>query len=165
PGPNRTVRNTMKKTATRLTAASLAVLAAISIAGCSMMAPASSPGGLAPGLTARMDQPGATLDRVQAINLINAYRATRGVAPLTPDAGLDGTAQALATQYAQSGQAPSTPQGLVAMKMSAGYPTFAETFSGWRNNAADAQALAANATKAGVAMSYKIGRAPCRGRE
>lgn len=149
----------MTKTAKRLSAASLALVAAISIAGCSMMGPASSPGGLAPGLTARMDQPGATLDRAQAINLINAYRATRGVPPLTPDAGLDGTAQALATQYAQSGQAPSTPQGLVAMKLSAGYPTFAETFSGWRNNAADAQALAASATKAGVAVSYNASSA------
>lgn len=159
PGPNRTVRKTMTKTAKRLTAASLALMAAISIAGCSMMGPASSPGGLAPGLTARMDAPGATLDRVQAINLINAYRATRGVAPLTPDAGLDGTAQALANQYAQSGSAPSTPQGLAAMKLSAGYPTFAETFSGWRNNPADAQALATSATKAGVAMSYNASSA------
>ncbi|MCW5721848.1 MAG: hypothetical protein KIS86_11965 [Devosia sp.] len=144
----------MTKTTKRLTGAALAVFAALSIAGCSMTGPASAPAGLAPGLTARMDQPGATLDRVQAIGLINAYRATRGMAPLTPDAGLDGTAQALANQYAQSGKAPSTPQGLTVMKLSAGYATFAETFSGWRNNPADAQGLAASATKAGVAMTY-----------
>ena len=101
---------------------------------------------LAPGLSARMDQPGATLDRVQAISMINAYRATTGMGALTPDAALDGTAQALADQYAQTGTPPKTPQGLAVMKLSAGYATFAETFSGWRNNGAD--------SKAGVAVAF-----------
>lgn len=146
----------MIKTISRLAAPSLAIAAVLAIAGCSMMGGggASSPAALASGLSARMDQPGATLDRQQAIGLINAYRSTVGAAPLTPDAGLDGTAQALANQYAQTGTAPATPQGMTVMKLSAGYATFAETFSGWRNNPADAVGLAANAQKAGVAVAY-----------
>ena len=40
------------------------------------------------------------------------------------------------------------------MKLSAGYATFAETFSGWRNSPADAVALKATAGKAGIAMAY-----------
>lgn len=135
-------------------AAGFTISAGLMLAGCSMMGGgASAPAGLASGLTARMDQPGASLDRRQAIDLINAYRATRGVPPLASDAGLDGTAQALANQYAQTGTAPSAPQGLAVMKLSAGYSTFAETFSGWRNSPADAAGLAANATKAGIAVA------------
>ncbi len=108
---------------------------------------------LAPGLSARMDQPNASLDRAQAIGIVNSYRATRGIAALTPDTGLDGTAQALVNQYAATGIAPKTPAGLT-MKLSAGYASFAETFSGWRNNPADAAGMTANAAKAGVAVAF-----------
>lgn len=131
-----------------------ALAAAMAISACSMGGSAGTGIALAPGLSARMDQPGASLDRVQAIAIINAYRATNGLPALTPDAGLDGTAQALADQYAQTGTPPKTPQDLVVMKLSAGYATFAETFSGWRNNPADAAGLKANATKAGVAVAF-----------
>jgi len=131
-----------------------AALTGLILAGCSMGGLATAPGALAPGLSARMDQPGATLDRAQAIDLVNAYRAASGVAPLSHDAALDGTAQLLANQYAQTGNAPGTPQGLKVMKLSAGYATFAETFSGWRNNGADAVGLRAAANKAGVAVAF-----------
>lgn len=133
-----------------------AVASALLVAGCSSIGGGgtASPGALAPALSARMDQPNATLDSVQAVNLINAYRATQNMPPLTADAGLNGTAQALASQYAQTNVAPTKPQALVQMKLSAGYSSFAETFSGWRNNAADAIALTANATKAGIAVAF-----------
>jgi len=133
-----------------IAAVAVAVLAACSSFGGGATAPAA----LAPALSARMDQPNARLDSQQAIGLINAYRATRNVPPLTTDSGLNATAQALASQYAQTGTAPTKPQALVQMKLSAGYATFAETFSGWRNNAADAVGLAAPASKAGVAVVY-----------
>lgn len=136
------------------TFAALGIVSTLALAGCSSFGGAAAPAGLSSGLTARMDQPGATLDRQQAIALINSYRATRGVAPLTPDAGLDGAAQALANQYAQTGNAPTKPQALAQMKLSAGYATFAETFSGWRNSPADAAGLTAAATKGGVAMAF-----------
>ena len=131
-----------------------AVLAGLLVSACSMGGGAATPAALAPGLSARMDQPGASLDRAQAVSMINAYRATAGLPALTPDAGLDGTAQALANQYAQTGTPPKTPQGLKVMKLSAGYATFAETFSGWRNNPADAVGLKATAAKAGIAVAY-----------
>ena len=130
-----------------------ALVAGLTIAACSMGG-ASAPIALSPGLSARMDQPGASLDRAQAIAMINAYRATNGLPALTPDAALDGTAQALANQYAQTGTPPRAPQELTVMKLSAGYATFAETFSGWRNSPADAVALKATAGKAGIAMAY-----------
>lgn len=135
-----------------------ALLAATALAACSMggmsSGGASSAGALSAGLSARMDQPGASLNRADAIGIINAYRATSGLAALTPDAALDGTAQALANEYAQTGTPPKTPQGITVMKLSAGYATFAETFSGWRNNPADAAGLKANASKAGVAVMF-----------
>ena len=131
-----------------------AIAAVVTLAACSMGGGSGSSLALASGLSARMDQPGASLDRLQAIGLINAYRATNGLPALQPDAALDGTAQALANQYAQTGTPPSAPQGLTVMKLSAGYATFAETFSGWRNSPADAVGLRATAGKAGVAMAF-----------
>jgi uncharacterized protein YkwD len=131
------------------------VLGAALLAACSPGGNNAGAGmGLAPGLSARMDQPGASLDRVQAIGIINAYRATNGLPPLTPDGGLDGTAQALANQYAATGNPPKTPNGVKGFKLSAGYATFAETFSGWRNNPADAAGLRTAAGKAGVAVAF-----------
>ena len=132
----------------------LAALAAIALGACSMGGGSGTAIALAPGLSARMDQPGASLDRAQAISIINAYRATNGLPALTPDPALDGTAQALANQYAQTNSPPRAPQELTVMKLSAGYATFAETFSGWRNSPTDAVALKATATKAGVAVAY-----------
>jgi len=131
------------------------ILAGLALSACSMGGGSGSAAiGLAPGLAARMDQPGASLDPVQAISIINAYRATNGLPALTPDPALNGTAQALANQYAQTGTPPRAPQELTVMKLSAGYATFAETFSGWRNSPADAVALKATATRAGVAVSF-----------
>lgn len=133
----------------------VAVLAGATLAACSMGGGGGSSAiALAPGLSARMDQPGATLDRAQAIGMVNAYRATNGLPALVHDVALDGTAQALADQYAQTGTPPRAPQDLTVMKLSAGYATFAETFSGWRNSPADAVALRATAAKAGIAMAY-----------
>lgn len=134
--------------------AGLMLGAALAMAGCASFGGGSSPEALAPALSARMDQPNATLDTQQAIGLVNAYRATRNMPPLVADAGLNGTAQALANQYAQTNNAPGKPQALAQMKLSAGYATFAETFSGWRNNATDAAGLAAPAGKAGLAVAY-----------
>jgi uncharacterized protein YkwD len=110
---------------------------------------------LSGGLTARMDQPGASLNRGEALGIINHYRATVGGTPLVADAALDATAQSLAAGYAKSGNAPQLPPGSIAIRVSAGYANFAETFSGWRNSPADAAILAHNtATRAGLGVSY-----------
>ena len=128
-------------------------LAAATLAGCS--AGGGGGGALSAGLTQRMDTPGANLNRAEALGIVNHFRSASGSTQLAADAGLDATAQSLATAYAQSGTAPKSPAGSIGMRSSAGYPNFAETFSGWRNSPADAAVLTERtATKAGVGVAY-----------
>ena len=127
-----------------------ALLIGIALASCG-----EEGGGLAPGLVAQLDKPGATLDRASAIGIVNQYRGTVGAGALADDASLDATAQSLASQYASTGTSPKLPPGATAIRVSAGYNTFAETFSGWRNSPADASVLASTtATRAGIATIY-----------
>jgi uncharacterized protein YkwD len=130
----------------------------VALLGVAVLAACSTGGGGAPlsqGLSQRMDSPGASLNRTEAIGIVNSYRGTVGTGALRSDPGLDATAQALAQQYASSGTSPKTPAGAVTIAVSAGYPNFAETFSGWRNSPADAAILAnRSATRAGVAAVY-----------
>ena len=129
--------------------------AALPIALVASLAACSSGGALSPGLAQRMDIPGAQLNRAEALGIVNGFRTTSGSAPLTEDASLDTQAQQLATQYMNSGKQPAKPAGTLDIRYSAGYFTFAETFSGWRNSAADAAALVdKSASKAGVASVY-----------
>ncbi len=138
----------------RLTHIAFAVLCVGGLAACSG-APTAGGGGLAPGLVAQIATPGAQMDRQAALQIINQYRATRGAAPLAPDAALDAQAQSIATQYASSGNPPARPADAAAMRLSAGYTNFAETFSGWRNSPADANVLAqGDARRAGFAAVY-----------
>ncbi len=111
---------------------------------------------LSPGLTDRMDLNGANLDRAEALNLINQYRATRGVLPLSVDPVLDATAQQLAVNYAANSNRPQKPDtDIVQMQLSAGYTNFANVFSGWRGSASDATAIAdPQATRAGFGVVY-----------
>lgn len=141
----------MTKTSTlpRILLAACALILAIALAACS------SGGTLPVGLTARMDQPGATLDRAEALNLINQFRRSRGASALRADATLDGMAQQLAAQYAQNGTRPAKPENVLHIRFSAGYANFAETFSGWRGQTADANAIAdPGATRFGLAVTY-----------
>jgi hypothetical protein len=112
-------------------------------------------GGLAPGLVAPMDRPGAVLVRREALNIVNQYRASTGASALGGDSALDSLAQSLATQYSASGNPPSLPPNVKAIRISAGYSNFAETFSGWRNSPADAAVLAdAAAHRSGIGVAY-----------
>lgn len=111
--------------------------------------------GLPGGLSQRMDQPGAQLNRTDAVNIVNQFRQTSGAAPLVESGDLDAIAQNLAAQYGKSGIAPNRPQGVVEIRLAAGTATFAETFSGWRNSAADAKALGnPAATQVGIGVLY-----------
>ncbi len=128
----------------------LPLVAVLALGAC-----ASGGGALSPGLAQRMDMPGAKLNRAEALGIVNNYRAQSGAGALVEDAGLDAQAQQLAQQYARTGKQPAKPAGIAQIRYSAGYFTFAETFSGWRNSPADAPALTdRNATKAGVAAVY-----------
>ncbi len=136
--------------ATKLIRAALAAFAIAAVAACSS-------GGtpLSGGLTARMDQRGASLNRTEALGILNAYRSTTGTAALSGDTALDTSAQNLAADYARTGNAPSLPAGARAMRVSAGYANFAETFSGWRNSPADAAVIAdGTARRAGLGVAY-----------
>jgi uncharacterized protein YkwD len=128
-------------------------LFAVALAACSPSVSTMAP--LSSGLTARMDAPGASLNRAEAIGIVNAYRSTTGTVALAADASLDSSAQALAAQYASTGAPPSAPAGVTAIKLSAGYATFAETFSGWRNSPADAAVLTnGTARRGGIGVAY-----------
>jgi uncharacterized protein YkwD len=121
----------------------------------SLLLAACSAGGLAPGLTARLDHPGASVNRADALAIINHYRQSVGAPVLIADAGLDVAAQDLARQYAATGKQQPKPAGAQETRYSAGYVTFAETFSGWRNVPADAKAMGnAAATRAGIGAVY-----------
>jgi uncharacterized protein YkwD len=110
---------------------------------------------LSPGLTTPMDKPGAQLNRVEALFLLNDFRRSQGAADVRGDTVLDSTAQTLASNYAKTGAQPLLPPGSLAMRLSAGYTTFAEVFSGWRNVPADAAALATpGAQRAGLGVAY-----------
>lgn len=142
--------------ASKLIIAVAAALGIAALAGCS--GGGGGGGALSGGLTARMDQPGASLNRAEALGILNHYRATTGAAALNGDAALDATAQQLAASYARTGGLPKVPAGSVAMRVSAGYANFAETFSGWRNSPVDAQAMASpNARRAGLGVHYDAG--------
>jgi uncharacterized protein YkwD len=125
---------------------------ALAAAACS---PGGGGGGLSAGLSARMDAPGASLNRAEALGIVNHYRSITGAAALAPDAGLDASAQQLAQAYARSGSPPRRPEGMVAMRASAGYANFADTFSCWRNSPDDAAVLAdRNARRGGLGVVY-----------
>tara|TARA_R100000365_G_C2735330_1_gene64794 strand:+ start:606 stop:1094 length:489 start_codon:yes stop_codon:yes gene_type:complete len=145
---------TLELAPARLSAIALALFSVGGLAACSG-APSTGGGGLAPGLVSQISAPGAQMDRQAAIGIINQYRATRGVAPLTADPALDAQAQTVAAQYASTGTPPARPAGVTNMRLSAGYTNFAETFSGWRNSPADADVLAQGAARrAGFAAVY-----------
>ena len=128
----------------------VAAALALTVAGCS------TGGGLSSGLTARMDEGGARLNTSEAIGIINSYRSTVGVGPLVEDPALSATASTMAASYAKTGRQQSKPDGTIEIRYSAGYATFAETFSGWRNSGQDSQVMSGRtATRAGIAVVYE----------
>jgi uncharacterized protein YkwD len=129
--------------------AACAALVILALAAC-------SGGALPTGLSQRMDSPGATLDRAQALAMINQYRTSVGASPLADDPTLDAAAQTAASAYAKTGRQTPKPEGTIQIRYSAGYATFAETFSGWRNSPADSPALTdKSASRAGLAVTYE----------
>jgi uncharacterized protein YkwD len=124
-------------------------LFALLIAGCT------GPSSLPAGLTERMDAPGARLNKAEALAIVNQLRSSRGAQALVLDDGLNAEAETLAARYAGTGNAPQKPEGAGAMRVSAGYANFAETFSGWRSRTDDAGVLADPAyQRAGFGVSY-----------
>lgn len=142
-----------RKSASALARIALAAGLAGALAACSM---GGGGGQLSPGLSAPMNQPGARLNRVEALFLLNDFRRSQGAADVRGDTVLDNTAQTLAAAYAKTGAQPALPPGAVVMRLSTGYTTFAEAFSGWRAVPADAAAISdITAKRAGLGVAYE----------
>ena len=92
-------------------------------------------------LYVRLEQSGTQLDPVAAVSLINAYRRANGLAPLQLDGELMRVAEQAADKAAREdrstfGEMPQLPLSAgrpAQVKLSAGYLTMAEAFSGWRD--------------------------------
>lgn len=130
--------------------------------------------GTTPVFYERLDSPSATVDKTVAASFINGHRANMGLQPVMGDPRLDALAveqaealaetegrrlssQALARLQAELSAAGYDPDasGLIT---TAGYLTFAEAFSGWReSDIHNAYLLGERATALGIATHYRRG--------
>jgi uncharacterized protein YkwD len=134
---------------TTLARFAVAAMLALTLAACSSTR-------LSDGLTERMDSGTAQLNSAEAIGIINAYRATLGVGALMEDPALSAQARTIATTYAKTGRQATKPEGTSEIRYSAGYATFAETFSGWRNSNQQSLVMSGTSvTRAGIAVVYE----------
>ena len=134
---------------TTLARFAIAAILTIALAGCSSTR-------LSDGLTQRMDSGTAQLNKGEAIGIINHYRSTVGAGPLIEDPALSAQAATIAATYAKTGRQATKPEGTSEIRYSAGYATFADTFSGWRNSGQESIVMAGKSvTRAGIAVVYE----------
>lgn len=136
----------------------LLAFATISLAAC-----ATAPQPETSAIYQRLDKSGSSLDTNAALSMINAYRQSKRLAPLSEDQALSSEAATIASGAARDdkstfGQMPDMAQGASGsariVRVSAGYYTVAEAFSGWRGVPQhDAAMLAPNATRLGIATA------------
>jgi uncharacterized protein YkwD len=122
-----------------------------------------------PSFYRNLTQPGAELDAASAASMISGYRANNGLPAVALDPELMQLAHAQAEGMAKRdkldhGAGKPFVQRLkvsgydakrAAENVSAGYHTFAEAFSGWRDsNPHRANMLLAGATRMGIAAIY-----------
>lgn len=121
-----------------------------------------------PAFYASLAAPGATIDATSARDLINGYRASLGLAPVSVDPDLmrfaagESAALAAAGDVAASRRAPlqsrleSVALGVTAREnVSAGYYTISDAFSGWRGSPThDAVLRMPTARRFGIATAY-----------
>lgn len=122
-----------------------------------------------PSFYRNLAQPGAELDATSAASMISGYRANNGLPAVTLDPELMKLAHAQAEvmakrdkldhgagrPFVQRLKASGYDAKRAAENVSAGYHTFAEAFSGWRDsNPHRANMLLAGATRMGIAAVY-----------
>ncbi|MGB9272081.1 MAG: CAP domain-containing protein [Pseudolabrys sp.] len=122
-----------------------------------------------PSFYRNLAQPGAELDAAAAASMISGYRANNGLPTVSLDSELMRLAQAQAEvmakrdkldhgagkPFVQRLKASGYDAKTAAENISAGYQTFAEAFSGWRDsNPHRANMLLAGATRMGIAAVY-----------
>lgn len=127
-----------------------------------------APSGDGPSFYRRIDE-GAALDEEAALSLVNAHRARNGAPPLSLDPALTAQARLRAASVAQTdtstwGEVPKVApvaarQGEVRReRVSAGYRTLAEAFSGWRDSPPhNAVLLERSGTRLGIAAVDRPG--------
>lgn len=144
----------------------LLVAAALALAGltaCQQEQPVTDSG---PSFYQRLDQGGA-LDPAAAASLINAWRARNGRGPLQLDAALSAQARERASSVAETdtstwGEVPqvaraSASSALRMERVSAGYRTLAEAFSGWRDSPQHNAVMLAPGSRLGIAAVDRPG--------
>lgn len=116
-------------------------------------------------------QTDSEVDVATAAQMISQYRINNGLSPVTPDPQLTTIAKSQAEAMAAAGtvKASLAPNQQLATRMasigepktaasenvSAGYRTFAEAFSGWRESPNHNQVLLTkDATRLGIATAY-----------
>jgi uncharacterized protein YkwD len=125
----------------------------------------------------RLDQTGGAVDPASSVSMINLYRSNRGLPPLVWDPTLARVAQGQVDRMAAADRVQSVEEAHLDRDLaaagigyksylanfSAGYRTFAEAFSGWRESKVhDATMVAPRATRIGLATAqapqskYKI---------
>jgi uncharacterized protein YkwD len=145
-------------------ASALALCAAL-LAGCNTSQPASDG---TPVFYMRLDQ-GSSLDEAAALSMINAWRSRNGLGPLALDPGLSAQARARAGSVAETdtstwGEVPTLTRastgdgGMRQERVSAGYRTLAEAFSGWRDSPGHNKVmLSPGGTRLGIAAVDRPG--------
>lgn len=140
--------------------------AGLAIAACSR---APVPSDQTPPFYRRLDIGGHAVDPASSLSMINQYRGNNGLSPLVWDPALARIAQAQVDQMAAKDRVHSTEEagldrelagagiayGSFLANFSAGYRTFAEAFSGWRESPRhNATMLDRRASRVGLATAY-----------
>ncbi|MEM8876631.1 MAG: CAP domain-containing protein [Pseudomonadota bacterium] len=124
-----------------------------------------------PAFYTNLAQPGARLNESNARDMINGYRSSNGVTQVQLNSSLNTLARSYAAALAANARtAPNVrPDGRLKSRLisvgynaadvdesvTAGYYTFAEAFSGWRDSNTHRKVmLKANATEMGIAAAY-----------
>jgi uncharacterized protein YkwD len=151
---------------TRGRAAALMILLTV-LGGCDV-AKAPPSAGPVLGMYRNLAEAGASIDAETAAEMIGSYRRNHGLKPLVLDpalmriAGAEADAMAAVAKPASAdavkAKAAAAGYRLPAANVSAGYQTFAEAFSGWRESPAhDRVMLDSKADRMGIATAYAPG--------
>ncbi len=138
----------------------------LAFAGCERTAP--KPQNSQPSFYRSLASASAAIDAETARDMISAYRRNHGLPPLALDSSLGAAAQAEARDMARAdtpASAEAIKQRLASAGMgrgevntSAGYHTFAEAFSGWRDSPQHNRVmLTRDAKRMGIATAYAPG--------
>jgi uncharacterized protein YkwD len=122
----------------------------------------------APSFYTNLGSASARIDAPNARATISAYRLNNGLIVLALDPALNAEAQSVADAMAAADKPASAERIKTALaargvagaevNLSAGYRTFAEAFSGWRESAQHDRVMKAqSATRMGIATAYAPG--------